>query len=499
MCSGHGYRLTRLFTALVLAGLAFGIVRPVAGQIETATPTQSATATATTTVSAMSTASSTPTPTRTPTATRTPTPTEVPGTRLRLPAIAQRYPSTRLNSGLHLGNRQGDWNQPTDFLARLDLSNRATTPRVVVVLSSQVFDIRRANTAPCAITGAGVRNPVLFDSLSRSMQSGAQVVVRIFPSPGNFADYADPGATHVLLSGSAPAGPDYCDGRYNVFRSVTDVAAEINAIVALVTATHGWNPGSLHFEPANEPNLEWYAAPAEAHPDLAPAVYDHRAWVEMDRYFSAVYDAAKRLNPNIRVLTPPMGQYLFADEREFGKCDLQHLIVNGPALPSAGYDWMQSTFTTKNDGWSWHNYWRAGYEVWRDDFCRTPGSVGDHVFQYFPGWLQSAIVDSHKPAFITEADLLSPCVFPLNPLTDKDAQPEAAAESIWRFIQEERAADYVAVWVLTNQFSDPVPLQRGGNCRDVNAEIAWHEAYRETALNGTHERPWFPLWWLRAE
>jgi hypothetical protein len=485
--------------ALLVTGLTLGLARPAVGQVATATSTATATNTATVAPSAIVTPTRTSAPTRTPTPTASPTPTEVPGTRLRLPLIALRYPSTRPSSGVHLGNRAFDWNQPTNFLVRLDPDNAATAPSVVVVLSSQAFAIDRSAAAPCAITGARVRSPILFDYLNRARQAGAKIVVRIFPSPGNFVDYANPGPNHQLLNGNAPAGPDYCDGRYNVFRAAPDVAAEMQAILTLVTTTHGWTGAELYFEPANEPNLEWYAAPAEVHTDLAPAVYDHRAWVEMDRYFSAVYDAAKRLNIGIRVLTPPMGQYLFADEREFGKCDLQRLIVNGPALPSAGYDWMQTTFTTKNDGWSWHNYWRVGYEVWRDDFCQTPSAVSDHAFQYFPSWMQIAILSGSKPAFITEADLLSPCVFPLNALGDKDLQPEAAAESIWRFIQEERAADYVAVWVLTNQFSDPVPLQLGGNCRDVNAEIAWHEAYREAALNGTHERPWFPLWWLRAE
>ena len=59
--------------------------------------------------------------------------------------------------------------------------------------------------------------------------------------------------------------------------------------------------------------------------------------------------------------------------------------------------------------------------------------------------------------------------------------------------REERAADAIAVWILTNQFADPptAPL----NCDDTNAEMAWHEAYRDVAVNNTHEREWFPLWW----
>lgn len=462
----------------VLASLGGWITAPAAAlQPSTATSTLTATASATTT------ATSTPTSTATPTS---------PGTRIQLPNLSRFYPETRLRSGLHLGNRLLDWDSPIDFLQRVDLSVQASTPRMVVALSNQIFAVQRSTTTPCNITGATVGNAYLFDFLDRIIHKGAYVVVRIYPSPGNFTDYANPGPNHTLLSGAAPAGPDYCNGRDKLFRATTDVAAEMAAITSLVVDTYGWPAGSLYFEPANEPNLEWYEALRKTHPSLSPAVEDHRAWKAMDAYFAAVYDRARELNPQVHILTPPMAQHLYADTFEFGTCTPTILVVNGAPAYSAGYDWMPLTFGTKNDGWSWHNYWRSGYETWRGDFCQTAGAVDDHAFRYFPTWLQTAISTSPKPGVITEADLLSPCVFPVNALTDKDAATQTAA-SLTTFMREERAADAIAVWILTNQFADPPTAPF--NCNDTNAEMAWHEAYRDLSLNDSHEREWFPLWW----
>ncbi len=476
-----------LLIGLIGAATSPADARPAA--LTSATPSSTTTATATLTP----TPTVSPTPeTTTPAATSTATVTAQPGSRLLLPSLARLYPATRFRSGLHLGNRLLDWNAPIDFLERVDLQSPATTPRVVVVLSSQVFSVQRATTTPCAITGAMIGNAYLFDFLDRAIRKGAWVVIRIYPSPGNFTDYADPGPSHTLLSGATAAGPDYCAGRSRFFRSTADVAAEMAAIVTLAVDTHGWPAGSLFFEPANEPNLEWYEAVRKTNPDLAPAVEDSRAWKAMDAYFAAVYDRAHALDTRVHVLAPPMAQHLFAETHEFGTCTRTILIVNGTPQFSAGYDWMQSTFTTKNDGWSWHNYWRSGAEPWRDDFCQTAAALSDHAYQYFPTWLQNAIATSARPAIITEADLLSPCVFPSNPLVDKAAATETA-DSLARFMSAERAADAIAVWILTNQFADPptAPI----DCDDANAEMAWHEAYRDTPVGDAYERPWFPLWW----
>ena len=165
----------------------------------------------------------------------------------------------------------------------------------------------------------------------------------------------------------------------------------------------------------------------------------------------------------------------------------------------SGYDWMRQTYTTHNDGWSWHDYWRSGVEFWQDLLCQDPDIVSDHLFQSFPDWLQSAITSSPKPAFITEADLLSPCKGFANNILNKDASANTAQESIWRFVQQERGGDYVVVWLVTNQYADP-PIPGGQNVDcSGNGEIAWHEAYRDNPVSGIYERNWFPLWWLRAE
>lgn len=157
----------------------------------------------------------------------------------------------------------------------------------------------------------------------------------------------------------------------------------------------------------------------------------------------------------------------------------------------------QSPYTTKNDGFDWHNYWRQAKETWNNNFC-PPGSTepnSDHIFQYFPTWLQTAITSSNKPAFINEADLLSPCPDgPSHNITNKDSQADAAQESIWRFVSEEHAADFVIAWLLTESPHYP-PACASPSGITWPSEIAWHEAYQE---DGT-EREWFQLWWLRQE
>lgn len=268
---------------------------------------------------------------------------------------------------------------------------------------------------------------------------------------------------------------------------------------------NGWPADRFFFEPANEPNKEWYADVARNHPSLVPQEDNEAAWIGMDNYFATVYDAAKGLNSNIQVLTPPMAQNARAEYRQFTSCNLNVLIVNGQATSGvAGYDKMPLTYGDKNDGWSWHNYWRSGLEFWQALYCTQPNIVSDHLFQAFPQALQDRINNSTKPAFVTEADLLSPCLSIPNNIANKDTQANATQQSIWQFVYDLHGADYVAVWTLTNAFADP-PLpnsgQNVGNCNDPsgNPEQAWHEAYRDTPYNGVYERDWFRLWWLRDE
>jgi hypothetical protein len=372
------------------------------------------------------------------------------------------------------------------------------------VLSNQLYNIRRSPTGICNIADAQKwGNTCLFDYLTSVIQKGTIVVIRIYPSPGNFTDWTSPGQTHTLLNGTAPAGGTYCgdpipnDDKPSApyyYRAVNDITAEMNAIYNLNIA-NGWPATQFYFEPANEPNKEWYADQG----DVNPNIDNQTAWQAMDAYFSALYDNAKSLNANLKVLTPSMAQGANAEKWSFRSCDLTGLIVNGVTTASAGYDWMQLTYTTKNDGYSWHNYWTQTKEYWQGNFCQgssPPPPTSHHLFQYFPEWLQTEIASSNKPAFITEADLLSPCLDSTNFVSNKDSQASAAQESIWRFTEQEQGADYIAVWLLTNQFGDPPPVGQQLNCTDANAEIAWHEAYKDSV---TYERQWFSLWWLRAE
>ena len=186
-----------------------------------------------------------------------------------------------------------------------------------------------------------------------------------------------------------------------------------------------------------------------------------------------------------------MAQDQYAESRAFSTCDLREVIGGG-----AGYDWMQQTYTVKNDGWSWNNYWRLGEEFWQDLFCQWPNLLDDHVFQYFPEWLQTEVSSSPKPAFIIEADLFSPCHRWDNGITDKDSQAGAVQESLWRFISEERGADYIMAWLLTESLPGHtiVPSCPAHNLTNY-PEVGWHEAYREDGA----ERTWFSQWWLRPE
>jgi hypothetical protein len=249
----------------------------------------------------------------------------------------------KVKSGMHLGNRGSDWNTPTDFLVRLKGTTQGDWPRVVVVLSNQVYTITRSTTSPCNITGAVVRDPYLYSYLTDAIKKGTLVIIRIYPSPGNFTDWANPGQTHTLLTSTTPAGGTYCNGNSGNYRAINDIAAEMNAIYQLNTnSTNNWPASQFFFEPANEPNKEWYDDKAKINPNLYPQIDRDLAWQAMDAYFSALYDNAKSLNGNLQLLTPPMAQGLKAEIREFPECNLTTLFVNDQPTNAAGYDFMRA-------------------------------------------------------------------------------------------------------------------------------------------------------------
>lgn len=385
-------------------------------------------------------------------------------------------------SGIHLGNRNNaDWN---GLLNRIDPALGGKLPPVVAALSSQVYDIQRYPSDhpqyPCRVSGASVKPTatVLFDYIRRASASGVKVIIRIFPSPGNFVDWDDPDHQNHQLSSGIPAGPDgYCG--WQNYRSPLDLVDEMRRIQDL-NRSYGFIV--FGFEPANEPNIEWYSF------TTAPAIFNNIAWQQMDDYFSTIYDWSQNYQ-HINVLTPPMAQSAYAegidldDVQDAPTCEAR-VLDNG----QIGYDMMRTTYKTKSYGINWHNYWILGKE--RYVFCPD----GQHVSLYFPTWLKDAINNQSKPTIITEADLASPAqMYNLNPLPNKEYgnNPALADDSIRHFFQSEHhfgganfgIHPYIASWLLADN--------TGFGDHD------WHKAYQEN--NGITERIWFTLWYPRED
>ncbi len=398
------------------------------------------------------------------------------------------------------------------------------------MLSDQVYTLHRYTTGKCRVVGVtlkltGEGEPYhVYNYLTAAAKAGTQVVIRINPSPGNFVDYADPGALpHTLLSNEEPAGGDYCGNanQHYHYRDVRDIAEEMHAIYQ-VNIQHGWPAASFFFEPANEPNQEWYNIYKQQNIIVDPSVDHKDAWIQMDEYFAALYDEAKELNSALQVLSPPLSQELYGEHYRLGTCNPWR--VQGDSQNRSGIDFMKQTFgydpdaaepypEPKADGFAWHNYWRAGYETWQD----IPGMVptmdvlcptnplthslhSNHFIQYLSAGMQVQI--GPRPTFITEADLKSPCQLgEAGTAEGKDSSPEAIRDSLLAFIEEERIAQSVIVWLLINQEADEADTCRVNQDPEEamyhNYEQNWHEAYGEDA-NRVYERAWFPLWWQAA-
>jgi len=409
--------------------------------------------------------------------------------RTYLPLVVKNHPPPpplKQRTGIHLGSRQDAW--PSSTLQRIDgRLPGGVWPRAVVVQSDQLYFLDRHTSGQCSIAQARVRLEGLYAYLTEAQRNGVVVIVRITPSPGNFQDWISPTLSHVLRTDTTPAGGNYCDGKSNQFRAIDDVATEMHEIYKLNVDQHGWNPAQFFFEPANEPNKEWYEDWGARDLEARERLQTPNAWTEMDAYFSALYDRVKSLDSNIRLLTPPMAQGLYAETKRFASCEPMTVSVSS----KSGYAFMPNTFATKNDGYSWHNYWRQGGETWVSSGDPCPAS--EHVFQYFPPELQATILNSSKPAFVTEADLFSPCQESDNPITDKDSQAVETRQSLWRFVSEERGADYVVAWLLTEfPYSIVEDCHKGGLTN--YEEIRWHQGYEDSL-----ERTWFGPWWSGAE
>lgn len=185
-----------------------------------------------------------------------------------LPLILNRYPVPPKNwSGMHLGNRYNTgWTNA--MLAPFDPTvsgKSAAWPQIVVALSNQVFNIGRDSNCHITSSTISVRNSTIYNYLKRASLGGTTaVMIRVYPSPGNFEQSIQPGwenestrppgRTLNSVVGYRPGGWSLCDNAWR-FRPVDDVADEMLAIQRYAIS-QGWQV--YGFEPANEPNIEWY-------------------------------------------------------------------------------------------------------------------------------------------------------------------------------------------------------------------------------------------------
>lgn len=405
-----------------------------------------------------------------------------------LPLIVNKYPiPIKQNTGLHLGSRNTDWTQA--MLQPVDGDNGGTWPTSIVAISDQIYNLGRPSTSTpenpyCMIVNVDLFKPIAFDYMRRAAQAGVKVIIRVHPSPGNFADYNDPNQTnHHLLSSGGPAGGGYCGDHSHAqqVRHVNDIVQEI-AQIHEYNVRHGLH--EYAFVPANEPNLEWYLVNPGG--STFPRVTAPIAWQEMDTYFSSIYQRAKLIPVppdltdqwgTVRLLTPPMAQERLAEGIDPVTCAQapDYTLDNG----TSGYENMTNTYQTNNDGIAWHNYWRFDNEGFNG--CED---YGDHISSMVsPFWLRDAMryPAANKPNFILEADLASwKQMKNDNSLKDKSAVPADTAWSIRRFFAYEPGA-VANAWLLSYEGDD--------------AEIHWHEAYSNTLGILT----WFSSWWNGSE
>ena len=447
---------------------------------------------------------------------------------IRQALLAPTPPPIKAKSGIHLGNRfSSDWR--IELFAHIT-GTTGTWPSAVVIQSDQVYNLYRYSTDECRIVAAGLKltgegEPYnVYKYLTAAAKAGTQVVIRITPSPGNFVDYADPGALpHTLLNGEEPAGGDYCGNanKHYHYRDVRDIAQEMAAIHQ-VNIDYGWPPGSFFFEPANEPNQEWYNIYKQRNIIVDPPVDHKDAWIEMDNYFAALYDTAKAITTALQILSPSISQEQYGENYRLATCDPWE--VQGDSQKRSGIDFMTQTFgynreaadpfpDPKADGFAWHNYWRAGHEAWQvigtvptmDVFCPSNPPTrtlrSDHFIQYLSAGMAHQI--GRRPTFITEADMKSPCQLgEAGIAAGKDLSSEAIRDSLLTFIAQEKFADHVIAWLLINQDPNEADTcksadENGELHANHNYEQNWHEAYGEDA-NRVYERAWFPLWWQAA-
>lgn len=409
--------------------------------------------------------------------------------KVYLPFILKPAPPPPVKeiTGIHLGRRDapgqaGDWT--TTMLQPIDGQRGGVYPRAIVVLSSQVWQINRpTDDGHCNVAGALPRSdrPIVYDYLTRAAQNGATILVRIYPSPGNFQDWNGVGS-HALIATTTPAGGNYCNGQWGSFRAIDDVVNEMDAIQA-INRINGWPDNRTYFIPANEPNQEWYSS------NTTPPNSNIDAWQAMDGYFSALIAYARQYHPQVQILTPSMGPAQYAEGIEWGRYASQGNFCQ-PQLVGGnkGYDLMPGTYQRRVDGfygYSWHNYYTQGREPYE-----TCLDGGFHLSREFPDFMQQALILQGYPGFIDETDLCS--WFPIgtgncfnnNSIHWKDDNPTATADSLNYFFQAE------------NQATNAIPVLWLLNNYDVTPEYEWHEAFNDGS-NSFYN--WFNSWWSAAQ
>lgn len=494
--------------------------------------------------------------------------TAISGHAFYLPLVLSDNGTSKSWSGIHLGNIKSDaryeWHPTNFWYINPTVNNAATWPAMIVVQSNQIYDIHRdADITGCPIIDASVRLPNAFQYLQAAAQAGSRIVIRITPSPGSFRSWAtDPSdrrmvvinplgvlktwvfndATQEYNLTDIPADfsePTDCN-HFHEYRSLRDIVDEIKAIYEL-NRSFGWT--EYGFEPANEPNIEWFGAEFDNSAiNRTKAV----AWDMMDFYFLYLMlqiDELQNTTPAFqpRVFTPPMAQSEYEAGIWLEHCqdDRYFKDSQGNQLPfySTGYERMRNAIDASH-GFSWHNYWDSGspFETYGD--CNEDTELGGHHISYhFPDWLKEHLATSGKPLIISEADLLSPyqSEYRVPAIPNKGTQATATATSLRNFLQiehRELAVQYpnnpatFALWLLNDNTRtledspDDETCIRGACGLDHN----WHEAYRDQldqlqtlnysdeeitrydlppgstyTINDVEVRSWFAEWWNGAE
>jgi hypothetical protein len=394
--------------------------------------------------------------------------------------------------GIHLGNHvvAEPWDE--NLLRRIDGDKGGIWPDTIVFLSRNLYDVTRNTSGDCRITSIAGKYPSLTNTgvftgyLQRASTAGVKIIIRIWPSPGNFIT-----ATHRINLSANPANGNRCDegsdpSKPVANRSYDDIGTEIVKI-------HEWNAAhgiiETGFEPANEPNTEWYKG--DPQPTLIQPS-NPTAWIDMDAYFTNIYTYVHTFYPasQLRVFTPPMAQNNYAEMMRTGldRCDPMTLYNND----FSGYEMMPNVFLYgySNDGYTWHNYWALGFEDWVPNCDPNISPHGHHVDQWFPLSMREQMF--FKINYMTEADLRSPGSPMYGNLANKgDQLGLTASNSISQFFGTDLAAQHIAAWNLniTNPYE---------------TEQSWHEAYGcndfvwadPSKVKPPLERPWFTRWWL---